>query len=222
VVVLAVEGGELLVGQIRDVGRIAARIDPVDGVREQRALRALHEETVGRGVDAFHLVEDDALVGQGVGHVLQFVMPALLLVGVAREERVEHGVKVHVDQVVEVLPVLAGHRVAGLVGVGEGVQERLQGALQQFDERLLGGIAARSAQHGVLEDMGHPGMVARRGAEGDAEHLVLVIDFDGQQLGARLHMPEQVRPGLQLRQFLGSQQLKTVLHHGVSREWAAP
>ena len=42
-----------------------------------------------------------------------------------------------------------GNGVDGLVGVGHGVEERLHGALDQVDKRLLDGELGRSAQRCV-------------------------------------------------------------------------
>jgi hypothetical protein len=60
---------------------------------------------VRRRVDALHLVEHDALERQRPGRIVELVVPALLLerLLVGDALGVQHGVEVHVDEVVEVL-----------------------------------------------------------------------------------------------------------------------
>jgi hypothetical protein len=55
-------------------------------------------------------------------------------------------------QVVEVFEVAACDWVAGAVGVGEGVEESLQAALQKLHERFLRGELATAAQHLAIVD----------------------------------------------------------------------
>eukprot|EP00967_Tisochrysis_lutea_P133108 scaffold233077_cov28-Tisochrysis_lutea.AAC.4 len=124
-----------------------------------------------------HLVEDYALVRERLRRVLELVVPPLLrkdsrvALGARREDRVE----IDVDEVVEILCVERGYGVARAVGVGEGVEERLERAFEQLGERLLRGVFIGSAQNRMLEDMWHAGRVRDGRAEGDAKDLVLII-----------------------------------------------
>ena len=95
-------------------------------------------------------------------------------------------VQVDIDQVVEVLYVLAGDRVAGLVRVGHRVEEGVERAFGQLDEGLFGRVLARAAQNGVLQDMRQAGGVGGRGAEGDAKNFVFVLVFQREQFRAGL------------------------------------
>mmetsp|Transcript_48412 Transcript_48412/g.83155 ORF Transcript_48412/g.83155 Transcript_48412/m.83155 type:complete len:1015 (-) Transcript_48412:588-3632(-) len=139
VVVLGVEALEVLEGQVWDGLGVPARVHRILVVREQRLLAGAAHERVRVAVHALHLVVHHALVGQRRLGALRLQVPPLLLEhqGVLHSAGKEHRVQVHVDQVVEVLRVLAGHRVAGAVRVGERVQEGLQGALQQVHKGLL-------------------------------------------------------------------------------------
>ena len=189
-----VEGLEFLVGQGRDDGGVAAGIQAVGGVREEQALGEFAEHGVGRGIDALHFIKDHAAADEFAG-VGELVVPAFLLEDVRRDARVEHGVEVDVDQVVEIPEVGRGHGVAGLVRVGEGVEEGLQRAFEQFDEGLLDGVFARAAQDRVFEDMGHAGGVGRRRAEADAEDLVGVVEGEGEDLRPGAVVAAQDGPG---------------------------
>jgi len=79
------------------------------------------EYGLGRRVGPLHLVEDTPFVDDRRVDGVELVMPALLREGVRREKRMEHRVEIDVDEIVEVLQVLAGDRVAGLIRKGEGV-----------------------------------------------------------------------------------------------------
>ena len=99
-----------------------------------RLLRLAVEQRVSGGVDALHLVEHDALVDERIARLLELVVPAFLREDrrVAPRARPQHRVEIDVHEVVEVLGVLARDRVARAVGVGKGVQEGLQRALEQL------------------------------------------------------------------------------------------
>ena len=114
-IVALVEILEHRIGQVGDVGRVAAAVNAVDRIGQQGVLHGLVQNPVRRGVRAFHFIEHHALIGQLAVQAVQLVMPALLLEGVRPDQRVKRRVQVHIDQVVEILGVLAGHRVAGLV-----------------------------------------------------------------------------------------------------------
>ncbi len=101
-------------------------------------------------------------------------MPSLLLEHMGREARIKDRIKIDINQVVKVLQVLACHRVAGFIRIGEGIEEGLQRTLQELHERLLDRVLARTAQDRVLKNVRHAGRVRDRRAEGNAEDLVLV------------------------------------------------
>src|SRR5215475_5197068 len=100
-------------------------------------------------------------------------MPALLLKDLWRQARMEHCIQIDVDEVIEILDVLARYRIAGLVRERHGIEKSVKRALHQFDKGLLDRVFARSAQHRVLQDVGNARGIRRRRAEADTEHLVL-------------------------------------------------
>ena len=104
-------------------------------------------------------------------------MPAFLLedLALAVDIGVQHRVHVHVGQVHEVLVVGGCHGVERLVAEGHGVQKRLHAGFQKVDEGLFDGELLRTAQHGVLQDVEHSGVIGRGGAEGDGERFVAVV-----------------------------------------------
>ncbi len=212
VIELLVKSFEPLIGQGGNDPGIAARIQPVGDIRKEGLLRVFGEEGVGRGVSSFHLVIDDPFEAQGGLRVIDVVMPSLLLENARRDAGVKDRVQVDIDEVVEVLEVLAGHGVAGLVRVGEGIEKGLEGSLEELHEGLLHGVFPRPAQYRVLEDVGHARGIRGRRAENDAEDLVLVVVDQRQELGSRGRMPVYPGQGLDLGNLFLPQQLETIFH----------
>ena len=106
--------------------------------------------------------------------------------GITDRTGMEDSVRVDVDQIVEILLVLAGHDIACAVGIREGIQKSLQTALQKLDEWILGLVFAATTENAVFQDVRDTRRVRGRGAEGDAKYLVVVITGDRKQLGAAL------------------------------------
>jgi hypothetical protein len=57
--------------------------------------------------------------------------------GVTNRTWVQHRIEIDMNQVVKVLGVLRRHRVTGAVGVREGIEESLKGALEEIHEGFL-------------------------------------------------------------------------------------
>ena len=202
VVVARVRIQELLVGERGNRARVAAALVRIGGVGIERGVDGVVQHAHGVGQRALHLVEHHAVIAQralaqargaavaialGALRQVQLVVPALLLKngGLGIDGRVEHCVQVHVHQVVQILLVGGGNGVDGLVGVGHGVEERLHGALDQVDKRLLGGKLGRPAQHRVLKNMEHAGGIGRRRLKANGKGLVFVVARQVQQASAR-------------------------------------
>ena len=157
-------------------------------------LGLLSKAGVRGGIDTFHLVEDNALVLPGPVRAVGLDMPSFLTEAVFRNEGMEDGVHIDVDEVVEILQIGAGHGIAGLVRESEGVEKGLQRALEEVHEGFLDRIFARAAENRVLDDVRHAGGVFGRCAEGCAEAFVFVIIDDGENLRARdVVLPEAGR-----------------------------
>eukprot|EP00958_Prasinococcus_capsulatus_P026167 scaffold4659_cov352-Prasinococcus_capsulatus_cf.AAC.1 len=111
-------------------------------------------------------------------------------------------------------------RIACAVWIREGIQERVQGALDQLHKGLLHRVLARAAEYGVLEDVRQARGVLRRRAQHDAEHLVFVVVGERHHLRARLGVLEHRRVGAILLHVLVSHKLEAVQvfwhHHAVS------
>ena len=131
-------------------------------------------------------------------------MPALLLEDLPTgvDIGVEHRVHVHVHEVEQVLLVGAAHGVHGLVREGQGVQEGLHTGAQQVHEGLLDREFLRAAQHRMLQDVKHAGVVDRRGFEGDGKALVFVLILQEEQSSPTGGMLHDVGKPVNLRQFL--------------------
>ena len=123
-------------------------------------------------------------------------MPALLakdlLVGI--NIRVEHGIQIYVHQVLKILVVDAGHGIDRLIGIGHGIQKRIQGSLYQLHKRILHRKLPGSAEHRMLHDMRHAGTVRYRSPESDGKDLIAVVVGKQEQPGPAFFMTQD--PGL--------------------------
>ena len=230
IVMARVRVQELLVGERRNRARIAAALVRIGGVGVERGVDGVIQHAHGVGQRALHLVEHHAVIAQrarvqvlGAGltgvalavlalRQVQLVVPAFLLkngrLGV--DGRVEHRVQVHIHQVVQILLIGGGDGVDGLIGVGHGVEERLHGALDQIDERLLDGELGRPAQHRVLKNMEHAGGIGRRRLKANGEGFVLVVARQVQQARARSGVAQHVGVRVELGHGLAALDGKAV------------
>jgi len=217
-VVGIVEGLELLIGQVGHDHRVTTGVEAVRPVGQDVLLSVAAQQVIRRGVRALHLVEDDAPVGQRAIRRFQLVVPAFLLERLLADAGEEDRIQVDIDQVVEVLEVGAGDRVAGHVRVGHGVEKSVERAFEQLDERLLDRVLAGAAQHGMLHDVRHAGRIGGRGLEGHAEDLVLVVILQGKQLRPGAEVAEAPGARVDLRDVAFFNQFKTVYdcHEGIS------
>ena len=212
VVVAGVGLEELLVGELRDGARVATALEAVAGVGEEPVVEGLQEDLVGIGVRALHLVEDDAVVGEGGTLTLLLVVPALLLedAGAVVDVGVQDGIQVDVHEVHEVLLVGGRHGVHGLVGERERVEEGLHGALEQVDERFLDREALAAAQDRVLEDVEDARVVGGRRLERDGEGAVGVGAGEPHGPGACLHVAHDDRLAADLGDLLDAGDLEAL------------
>ena len=216
---------ELIVGERRDRAWVAAALVRIGCVRIERGVDGVVQHAHGVGQRALHLVEHHAVIAQralaqagGAAFAasalrqVQLVVPAFLLKngGLGVDGRVEHRVQVHVHQVVQVLLVGGGNGIDGLVGVGHGVEERLHGALDQIDKRLLDGKLGRSAQHRMLKNMEHAGGIGRRRLKANGKGLVLVVARQVQQASARGGVAQHVGVRVELGHGLAALDGKAV------------
>ncbi len=64
-------------------------------------------------------------------------MPPFLLKHKRRYVRIKNGIEIHVNEIIEVLDILACHGITGLIRIGECIQKCLQRSFQNFNERFL-------------------------------------------------------------------------------------
>ena len=204
-----VECPELFVGQIGDRLRIPPRVAGVGGLGIEVFLEGLVHQGLRRGVGPLHLVVHDPGDGQ-LAVCVEFEVVALLEEGLLQEPRPENQVGVDPGEVEEVAPLLAGDGVDRLVGVGEGVDERLERSPEQFVEDVLERIALRARQDGVLEDVGNAGRIARRGAEPDGEEVFPVVAVEVEDSGPRFFVFDLVGGDPDFRDLLDPPYMKSL------------
>ncbi len=120
------ERNELLVGEVGYHLGVTTRIQRIRSVRKELLLAVPGHKIVWRGVGSLHLVEHDTFVGQGGVDGIDLVVPSLLFQDLAGQAGMEDRVQIDVNEVVEVLQVLAGDRVRGLVGKRHCIEERVE------------------------------------------------------------------------------------------------
>ena len=196
-VVFLVESHEPFLGQTGDGTGQATGFKSVGAVREQGLADFVFFDGIRGGIHPLHFIVHHSVVHQGL--VLagsQFIVPALLAQGkgIFGNQGVEYRIQVHIHQIAEVLVVAAGHRIYGLVRVGHGIQERVQGPFHQFHERFLQFVFAAAAQDGMFRDVGHAGIILAGGTEADGKDFVVVLRGQVEQMG----------PALVVGHFIGS------------------
>ena len=185
----AVEGEEVLVGEVRNGLGVAAGLAAVDGVGEEAPVDVAGELLLWLREVRLHLVVDDAVDGDRAGGVRRVggaEVVSFALEGVLGEKRVEDGVEVDVGEVEEVLFDVAGDGVVGAVAAGHGVEEGRHAHLDEFEEGVADGVAPGAAQDGVLEDVRDAAVVLVGGGEVDGEEAVAVVGGEVEEAGAAL------------------------------------
>ena len=200
---------EAFVCKIRDHVGVSAGLAAVGGIRKQ-GIHDLPFQNVIRGREgSLHLIVNHSADRQRAFRIFKVIVPAFLAENLFFfvNIRIEHGIQIHMHQILEVLVIAAGYRITGLVRVGHGVQEGIQRPLYQFDKRIFQGEIPRSAQDAVLRDMGHAGGILRRCPESDVEHLVFVVIFDQHDSGSCLSVTEQSALGMDVREVFLTEDL---------------
>ena len=209
---------ELLIGQIGDVGGVAARVVLEEQIGED-LLFVLHpHDVVGLVIVALHLVEHHA----GDGHAALSIglhVPGLLFKNAAirQEQGVEHGVHIHGHEVHIILLVGGNEIVDGLVLKGHGVEVNGHGGLQKIDEGLLQTVVLGAVQAGVLQDMEHARVILGQGAEANGKHQLTVITVGIVHGSARGLVHELAVAGIQKRNVTLGHNAKAVMQRANSQ-----
>ena len=136
-VMRGVESTEIVVGEVRDVDRVAAAVVVVGGGGEEGRAQSSVESSGLRTHRALHLVEHDALdceLGRGIVHLRELEAVALLQEILSRELGEKGGVEVDAEEVVVVGLVHGREGIARVVGGGHGVHERAEGTTEHVEE----------------------------------------------------------------------------------------
>jgi hypothetical protein len=193
------------------VFRVAATVVMVSHGRKQVCAQGL-PECAGNGAHrTLHFIEHHTLEYQVAVRVagLCEVYPMTFLGEVQRVQTgEEYRVQIHVEQVVEVLAVLAGEGVGGPVATGKRVHECIEGTAQHHEERVAHRVALATAQGGMLQNMRHAGRVRRHRAQRYQKHVLTV--FRGQVV---VHSPRDgvlvlLDPQLQRLDLVAAQKLE--------------
>ena len=197
-VVPAVELAQRFDRELGDLLGVAAAVVVVGRGGIQLGGQRVPEARAGRAERAPHLVVDHALVDQlalGVAGHRELQAMALLREVERTQMGEEHGVEIDLQQVVEVLVVLAREHIGGPVAAGEGVHEGIERTPGHEEKRVSHREALAAAEHGVLQDVRDAGRVLWDGPKRQQEGVVVVV-------GGQVQVP---RPGSGMSVLLGLQ-----------------
>ena len=208
----AVEFREFTERQGRNHFRVPAGLYAVGGIGEQLLHGPVFHDGFRRRQGSLHFVVYNAVVSQRCVLAFQFIVPAFLHenLGILQAVRIEYGIQVHIHKVVEIHIIPAGDEIHGLVGPGNGIQKRIEGALGQFHERFLQRIFPGAAEGGMLHDVGRALRIVRSRPEADIKDLVVIVIIQVHEPGAALHVLHHVHIGIDLFNMGHGAHTKTV------------
>ena len=119
-VVIFVKLNKLLIGQLRNPGRITAGLIAVRGVREKDGSCIPVQHAFRRGKGALHLIIHHPVDGKGILQGSHFIVPALLEknLRLSVDGRVEYSVQIHVHEILKIPVIAAGYGIYRFVRVG--------------------------------------------------------------------------------------------------------
>ena len=87
----------------------------------------------------FHFVIYHTIIFQWSFWLLQMVIPSFLTENLFSliDVRIKYRIQIHMHQILEILIITACHRIAGLVRISHGIQERIQRTFYQFHKRIF-------------------------------------------------------------------------------------
>ena len=178
-VISSVEIQEILIGKIRNIFRITAWFTSISGIREKVIHNLPFQNFIRWGESTFHLIIYNTVIFQRSFLLFQMIVPAFLTENLFSfiDIRIKYRIQINMHQILKILIIAAGYRIAGFIRISHGIQERIQRTLYQFYERILRREILRSTQYGMFHDMWYSGTVWRRCTESDIEYLVVIIIF---------------------------------------------
>ena len=158
------ECDELFLREVRDGLGIAARFMAIRRIGIKGMHDAAFEQIIGGRQRPLHLIIDHAAVAQGLLRLLDLIMPALLHehLRILAHGWIKDGVEIDIHEVLEILVIATGYRIHRLVRIRHRVEEGVERALDELDERFLERILARAAECRMLHDMRDARIIRRR------------------------------------------------------------
>ena len=112
-IITTVEIQILLVGKIRDIGRISSGFIAVSIVREQSVHHETLQLSIRRGECTLHLIKYNTVISHRLLRRVQLVMPALLLEDFLMliNIRIKNRIHINMHQILKVLIIAACYRI---------------------------------------------------------------------------------------------------------------
>ena len=148
---------EFFISQIRNVIRISAGFTSIGGVRKQRIHYFSLQNFIRRGKSSFHLIINNTIIHKRSFRFFQMVAPALLAENFLSfiNIGIKHSIQIYMHQILKILVITAGHRIACLIRIGHSIQESIQRSFHQFHKGILKGKFPGTAEDTVLQNVGN-------------------------------------------------------------------
>ena len=204
VIIAAVKIQIILIGEIRNIDRIAAGLMLIRRVGIEDRVDLPPQDIIRLREGTLHLVVDNAVDRDLTVGTVRLVMPALLAENILLfiNIGIKNRIQVDMHEVFKILLVAAGHRIDRLIRISHCVQESVQRTFGKLNERILDREIPGTAEHRMLNDVGDAGGILRRRTEGDIKDLVVIIFRQQRYTRTRLFVPEQPAVTARIRQEL--------------------
>jgi len=189
--------------------RIPTGIVMIGRGRKQIIIQRLVQNAVRRAQRTFHFIEHHALVNQRLAVRRGFNTNPFLGEIQRVNMRKKYRVQIHLQEVVEVLAVLAGKRIGRPVTGREGIHKGIERAPNHQEERIAHRKALRATKHRVLQNVCHTSGVFGHGLERYQKDILRIIGRQMQMACAGGAVTILTERGLQGRQSNGADRLET-------------
>ena len=178
VVVLAVELFQIFISEVRYRCGVPSRIEPVLTFLIQVFTDTFDEFVLWIAHGSFHLIEDYALdfkIRVSIGRVFELESVAFLAEVVVVEVGLEGHIRVHTQQVPEILRVRRAEWIHGEIAASPSVHVSVQAAFQHLEEGISYRVSLRPTSRQVLQNVWFPGVIVRRCSEDHCKSVVCIL-----------------------------------------------
>ena len=186
VVMVLVKRLKLIVGQIRNIGRLTTAVVMISAGGIQVLAHGLPQHRVNGAHGTFHFIVNHPFKGQlrrGVAGISKLQTMALL----GKIQWVQSGkkyrVQIHTQQIVKVLFILAGKGISRPVTAGKRIHKGVERTPNHHKEWVAHRVLLTATERRMLKNMGHTGRVHRHSAQSHQKNILAVVCRQMNMLG---------------------------------------